>query len=149
MIDQSTQGREPIAFWSLPPEDIIPGDGRILEVRDLFVNEASLTGETFPIEKSVGTMDPDTPLARRTNSLFQGTSVQSGTAKLLVVHTGRQTEFGRISEGLGLRSSTSSWQPAPTLVICLALPPLRCFCHSCRFCSSKFFSPTCSPTFPR
>ncbi len=73
--------------------DIIPGDGRILEARDLFVSE------TFPIDKSVGTTDPDTPLARRTNCLFQATSALSGTAKLLVVHTGRQTEFGRISEG--------------------------------------------------
>ena len=72
--------------------DVIPGDGRILEARDLFVSEATLTGETFPVEKGVGLVPPDAPLARRTNCLYLGTSVVSGTARLLVVHTGRQTE---------------------------------------------------------
>ena len=65
--------------------DIIPGDGRILDESDLFVAEATLTGETFPVEKAVGAVPPDSPLARRTNCVFLGTSVVSGTARLLVV----------------------------------------------------------------
>src|SRR4029078_13551662 len=83
--------------------DIIPGDGRILDEADLFVAEATLTGETFPVEKAVAPVPPDSPLARRTNCVFLGTSVVSGTARLLVVHTGRDTEFGRISGSLRLR----------------------------------------------
>jgi Mg2+-importing ATPase len=81
--------------------DVIPGDGRILESKDLFVAEAALTGETFPVEKAADAeVAPDLPLAARRNSLFLGTSVASGTARLLVVQTGAETEFGRISEGL-------------------------------------------------
>ena len=90
--------------------DIIPGDGRILESKDLFVTEATLTGETFPIEKTAGTSPPETPLARRSNCLFLGTSVLSGTARLLVVHTGSQTEFGRVSEALRLRPPETEFE---------------------------------------
>ena len=90
--------------------DIIPGDGRLLDSKDLFVTEAALTGETFPIEKTAGTSPPDAPLARRTNCLFLGTSVLSGTAMLLVVHTGSQTEFGRVSEALRLRPPETEFE---------------------------------------
>ncbi len=83
--------------------DIIPGDGRVVDENDLFVAEATLTGETFPVEKAVGSVLPDTPLGQRSNCLFLGTSVVSGTARLLVVRNGRDTEFGRISESLRLR----------------------------------------------
>ena len=83
--------------------DVVPGDGRVMESKDLFVDEATLTGETFPLEKAPGVVPPDAPLNQRANSLFLGTHVVSGTAKLLVAHTGRQTEFGKISEKLKLR----------------------------------------------
>ena len=55
---------------------------------DLFVDEATLTGETFPVEKTAGVLPADTPLAARTNALFMGTHVVSGTAARVVVHTG-------------------------------------------------------------
>ena len=90
--------------------DIIPGDGRILDETDLFVAEATLTGETFPVEKAAGAVPPDAPLGRRTNCLFLGTSVVSGTARLLVVHTGRDTEFGRISGSLRLRPPETGFE---------------------------------------
>lgn len=87
--------------------DIIPGDSLILESKDLFVNEAALTGETYPVEKmakalpeSDNTGTEEVPLAKRRNSLFMGTNVVSGTAKAIVVHTGRETEFGSVSERL-------------------------------------------------
>ncbi|MDQ2800788.1 MAG: magnesium-translocating P-type ATPase [Armatimonadota bacterium] len=80
--------------------DIIPADSLILDSKDLFVNEAALTGETFPVEKSVATLPPDTPLAKRTNSLFLGTNVVSGTANAVAVLTGRATEFGKVSQTL-------------------------------------------------
>jgi Mg2+-importing ATPase len=90
--------------------DIIPGDGRVLDETDLFVAEATLTGETFPVEKAVGTVSSDAVLGRRTNCVFLGTSVVSGTARILVVHTGRDTEFGRISGALRLRPPETAFE---------------------------------------
>jgi len=75
----------------------IPGDCRLLTSKDLFTNEASLTGETFPAEKKCGELPATAGLSERTNTLYMGTSVISGTATALVVHTGRQTEFGTLS----------------------------------------------------
>lgn len=80
--------------------DIIPGDCFILEAKDLYVDEANLTGETFYTEKLPGTVPYDTPISKRTNTLFMGTHVVSGTAKALVVLTGKNTEFGKISDKL-------------------------------------------------
>lgn len=85
---------------SLSAGDLIPADGVILEARDFNVSEAALTGETFPVIKSVGPSSPDARLAQRTNVVFAGTSVRSGTAKALVVATGSQSEFASIAEAL-------------------------------------------------
>ncbi len=90
--------------------DVIPGDGRVLDEKDLFVAEATLTGETFPVEKATGSVPPDSPLGGRTNCVFLGTSVVSGTARILVVHTGRDTEFGRISGSLRLRPPETAFE---------------------------------------
>lgn len=90
--------------------DIIPGDSRIIQSKDLFANEATLTGETYPAEKVRGVLPEDTPLARRTNCLFMGTSIVSGTAKAVVVHTGKDTEFGKVSERLELRQSETEFE---------------------------------------
>ena len=80
---------------------ILPADCLILESKDLTVNEAALTGETFPVEKNAGILPPETALAQRTNSLFMGTSVVSGTASAIAVNIGRSTEFGKVSQTLG------------------------------------------------
>jgi len=77
--------------------NLVPGDGLVLEARDFLLTEASLTGESFPVEKQPGVLPQDTPLARRTNSVFLGTSVRSGNARVLVVHTGRDTAFGEVA----------------------------------------------------
>ncbi len=80
--------------------DLIPGDCRLLTARDLFLNEAVLTGESFPAEKSASVLSEQTPLGQRTNAVFLGTNVISGFATAVVAGTGRDTEFGRISERL-------------------------------------------------
>ncbi|MBI3622495.1 magnesium-translocating P-type ATPase [Candidatus Pacearchaeota archaeon] len=80
----------------------IPADSVILESKDLFVSEAVLTGETYPVEKITTTLSSDTPLSKRINSLFMGTNVVSGNGKALVVKTGIETEFGKVSERLRL-----------------------------------------------
>ena len=80
--------------------NMIPGDCRLLSSRDLFLNEAALTGESFPAEKVVSVVPENTPLSQRANSLYLGTYVTSGMGTALVVGTGRDTEFGKISERL-------------------------------------------------
>ena len=82
--------------------DVIPGDAAILDSKDLFVEEAALTGESYPAEKEGGVIPAETALMRRTNSLFMGTHVISGSAHALIVRTGASTEFGNVSERLCL-----------------------------------------------
>ena len=90
--------------------DIVPGDCLILESKDCFVDEATLTGETYPVEKMVRVLLPETTLGQRTNALFMGTHVVSGTAKALVVNTGTETEFGKVSERLKLRHPETEFE---------------------------------------
>jgi P-type Mg2+ transporter len=90
--------------------DVIPGDCLILESKDLFVDEASLTGETYPEDKISGVLPADTQLAERTNTLFMGTHVVSGSASAAVVHTGKETEFGKVSERLVLRPPETEFE---------------------------------------
>lgn len=82
---------------------VIPADSIIIESDSLNVDEATLTGETYPVEKQAGILPVETPLNERKNSLWMGTHVISGTAKALIISTGKDTEFGKISERLGLR----------------------------------------------
>jgi len=95
---------------SIEASDVIPGDCLLLESKDLFVDEAALTGETFPVEKSIGVLPPETPLSQRTNSLFMGTHVVSGSARAVVVRTGKETEFGKVSERLKLRPPETEFE---------------------------------------
>jgi len=83
--------------------NLIPADGLVIEAEDFLVSEASMTGESFPVEKQPGTVPPDAPLSARTNAVFLGASVRSGTAKVLAVKTGRRTEFGAIAARLRTR----------------------------------------------
>ena len=83
--------------------NLIPADGLVIEAADFLVSEASMTGESFPVEKRPGIVRPDAPIAARTNAVFLGASVRSGTAKVLAVRTGRRTEFGAIAARLRAR----------------------------------------------
>jgi Mg2+-importing ATPase len=82
---------------------LIPADGIVLEANDFFINQAVLTGETFPVEKKPATVLANASLAERTNCVFMGTSVGSGTAQVLIVETGKATVFGQVAERLRLR----------------------------------------------
>jgi len=90
--------------------DIIPGDCLILESKDLFVDEAMLTGETFPVEKAVSLLSADTALAQRANALWMGTHIVSGNAKALVTLTGKNTEFGKVSERLKIKAVETDFE---------------------------------------
>jgi len=81
--------------------DLIPADCRVVESKDLFVNEGLLTGESFPAEKQPGPGVPAIDEAgAAANALFAGTSVISGTATALVLATGRTTRFAAIAHSL-------------------------------------------------
>ncbi len=77
--------------------NMIPADGVVLDAEDFLVSEAGMTGESFPVEKRPGIVSRETPMASRSNSVFLGASVRSGTARVLAVRTGRATEFGVIA----------------------------------------------------
>jgi P-type Mg2+ transporter len=82
---------------------LVPADAVVIEASDCHVNEAVLTGEAFSVEKTPGVLPATTPLARRVNSVYLGSNVQSGTARCLVVAVGAATEYGAIAKTLQLR----------------------------------------------
>lgn len=77
--------------------DMITADARIISATQLSINEASLTGEAMPVEKTASELSGDIPLADRTNMLHKGTFVTNGNTTALVVATGMQTELGKIA----------------------------------------------------
>lgn len=89
---------------------LVPADGVVIEATDFFVNQAVLTGETFPIEKRPGHVAVEASLSERTNVVFMGTNVRSGTARALIVQTGSQTTFGQIAETLTLRPPETEFE---------------------------------------
>ncbi len=87
-----------------------PADCLLLEAKDLFADEATLTGETFPAEKAVATLAAETPLGKRTNAIFMGTHMVSGTATAVVAAIGRDTEFGAVADRLKLRPPETDFE---------------------------------------
>ena len=81
--------------------DIAPADARVLSAKDLFINQSSLTGESFPVEKTSGPVKgKEGAIMEWSNTLFMGTSVVSGTATAVVTKTGSSTEYGKIAKRL-------------------------------------------------
>jgi Mg2+-importing ATPase len=87
--------------------DIIPADMRLLYAKELFVNAASLTGESLPIEKFADTSHHHTTLDTMT---FMGSSVVSGSGLGVVVKTGLSTQFGKISSTLATAATETSFE---------------------------------------
>jgi Mg2+-importing ATPase len=91
--------------------DIVPSDMRIVDCKDLEVNEAVLTGESFPVEKTSATIQVQYPTPQHlTNYMFMGTVVVHGTGHGVVVSTGRHTEFGSISRSLARARPETEFQ---------------------------------------
>src|SRR5512143_1091033 len=95
---------------ALSAGSLIPADGVVLEANDFFVNQAVLTGETFPVEKKPAAVPENASLTQRTNCVFMGTSVGSGTAQVLIVQTGKSTMFGQVAERLRLRPPETEFE---------------------------------------
>ena len=88
--------------------DMVPADGLVLEANDLFVKQALLTGEPYPVEKRPGALAADaSDLQDAANAVFMGTTVISGSARMRVVKTGTGTAIGAIADSL-------TGQPPPT-----------------------------------
>jgi len=95
---------------SLSAGSLIPADGVIIDAKDFYVSQAVLTGETFPVEKFPGVVPEKASLVERTNMVFMGTNVRSGTATVLVVQTGIRTAFGQIAAKLNLRPPETEFE---------------------------------------
>jgi len=80
--------------------NLIPADGVVIEARDFLVDQSSLSGESFPVEKRPGAVAADADLAARSNAVFLGSSVRSGTATIVIVATGRATVMAGIAARL-------------------------------------------------
>jgi Mg2+-importing ATPase len=89
--------------------DIVPADARLIESRDLFVDEAALTGEDYPVEKQAGA-PPGDGLLHQPGAVHLGTHVVSGTGQALALATGDQTRFGRIAGRLRLRPPETDFE---------------------------------------
>ncbi|MBM3119799.1 MAG: cation-translocating P-type ATPase [Chloroflexi bacterium] len=96
---------EEIPARELVPGDVIflrtgdrmPADARLIEVANLKAEEAPLTGESVPIEKTIGSLDGEISVGDRKNMVFMGTAVVHGRGKAVVTATGAATEFGKIA----------------------------------------------------
>ncbi|MGV8082269.1 MAG: magnesium-translocating P-type ATPase [Coriobacteriia bacterium] len=108
----------PVPVAEIAPGDVIklaagslvPADARLLDENDLHVRESALTGESLPVRKTAEDLGSGTHgLADACNSVFLGTSVQSGFGTAVVVRTGRRTEFGRIASHLAQREPATEF----------------------------------------
>jgi P-type Ca2+ transporter type 2C len=80
--------------------DKIPADARIIDSVNIHINEAILTGESIPKEKSINKIVKDSTLPDQSNMVFAGTILSYGRGKAVVTDTGNKTEFGKIAESL-------------------------------------------------
>jgi Mg2+-importing ATPase len=89
--------------------NLVPADALLLDARDFLVTEAALSGESMPVEKQAGIVGADAPLRERSNAVFLGSSVRSGTATALVVCTGRDTQLADVAARIGARERSSDF----------------------------------------
>jgi Mg2+-importing ATPase len=90
--------------------DLVPCDGRVLEAKDFFVNQALLTGEPYPVEKAPGELPGETEILSAVNTVLLGTSVVSGTARVLMCRTGQNTELGEIADTLLAKAPPTAFE---------------------------------------
>ena len=96
-IEISSKAVVPSDIVILEAGDMVVADGRILENYSLQVNESSLTGESTNVDKQEAELSGEVPLADRVNMVYSGSLVTYGRAKVIVTHTGMNTEIGKIA----------------------------------------------------
>ncbi len=85
--------------------DKVPADLRLINLRNLQVDESALTGESLPVQKNIALLAADTPLAERLNLAYAGSFVTFGQGRGIVIATGSATEVGQISQSMEQRVS--------------------------------------------
>jgi P-type Mg2+ transporter len=108
---------------TIPAEDVVPGDvavlaaghlvpadGVLLSASHCYANESALTGESLPVAKEPGVSPAETPLHRRSNCVFLGTAIHSGSGLALVVRVGSRTELGRLAGRLAVRPPETEFE---------------------------------------
>ena len=111
-------GEQEVAIEEVVPGDIVvlnagdsvPADCRLLEAKDLAVDEAALTGESFPAAKDAASVPAEAPVGERACAIFMGTHVVTGTASALVVATGNATVYGELAGKLERRAPESEFE---------------------------------------
>lgn len=88
--------------------DKVPADLRLINTRNLQIDESGLTGESIPVEKLTQPLQPQTPLAERLNMAYAGSFVTFGQGTGIVVATANETEIGRISQSLDQQTDLST-----------------------------------------
>jgi P-type Mg2+ transporter len=110
--DIEISGLVPGDIILLSAGDIIPADARIISARDFFVDQSALTGESFPVEKTIVSIHglTATDSNKWHNYLFMGTSATAGSATGVVVRTGSSTEYGEIANKSAERKAETEFE---------------------------------------
>ncbi len=90
--------------------DMLPGDVRFIECKDLFIDQSQLTGESNPVEKFAGKAEAGSALTELSNIGFMGSNIVSGSAKAVVLSTGNETYFGSMAKSLNTFQEKSSYE---------------------------------------
>ena len=101
--------------------DMIPADVRILEAKDLFISQASLTGESEPVEKTANVSVQKESVTEYTNIAFMGSNVISGSAAAVVICTGDNTLFGSMASAIAGEAVETSFTKGVNAVSCVLI----------------------------
>jgi len=89
---------------------LVPADGRVIEANDCFVNQSMMTGESYPVEKRPGEAAPGADPEAAASVVLMGTSVVSGSARVMIEHTGQDTALARIADTLATREPATAFE---------------------------------------
>lgn len=98
LIQISSSDILPGDILMLKAGDMIPADCLLIETNELHVNESALTGESYPVRKAEGIKEAGTKLSERSNAVWQGTNIVSGSAQAIAINTGSNTEMGELNK---------------------------------------------------
>jgi Mg2+-importing ATPase len=90
--------------------DLVPADGRVMEARDFFVNQALLTGESYPVEKHAVEAEAGADMMAAVNVVLMGTWAVSGSARVLIVRTAQDTALAQIADTLAVRPPATAFE---------------------------------------